>query len=73
MMAESGLRILSADDLEEAAQKAVRKLQSSDIKQVRVAQIMELAEKSQIGISFELPLWFHKFNVTRSRNGCSLQ
>jgi len=45
IMADSGLRILSADDLEEAAQKSVR-----------VAQIMELAEQSHINVSFELPL-----------------
>jgi len=45
IMADSGLRILAADDLEEAAKKSVR-----------VAQIMELAEQSQINVSFELPL-----------------
>jgi succinyl-CoA synthetase beta subunit len=44
-MAESGLRMLDADDLEQAAQKAVR-----------VAQIMDLAEMGQLSVSFELPL-----------------
>lgn len=45
LMSESGLRLLSADDLEEAAQKAVR-----------VSQIMDLADSGHINVSFELPL-----------------
>jgi len=45
IMADSGLRILSADDLEDAASKSVK-----------ATQIIELAEKAHLNISFELPL-----------------
>jgi len=45
VMADSGLRILSADDLDEAAQKAVK-----------ATQIIQLAETAHLNISFELPL-----------------
>jgi len=45
LMADSGLRILSADDLDEAAQKAVK-----------AAEIIKIAEQAKLDISFELPL-----------------
>jgi len=45
IMAESGLRILSADDLDEAALKAVN-----------AAQILKIAENVGLDVSFELPL-----------------
>lgn len=44
-MAESGLRILSADDLEIAAQKAVA-----------TTKIIQMAEDAHLSVSFELPL-----------------
>jgi len=45
IMSESGLRILSADDLDEAALKAVN-----------AAQILKIAENVGLDVSFELPL-----------------
>jgi succinyl-CoA synthetase beta subunit len=45
IMAESGLRILSADDLEIAAQKAVA-----------TTKIIQMAEDAHLSVSFELPL-----------------
>merc|ERR1712113_27040 len=41
----SGFRMILADDLEDAAQKAVR-----------IADIVKQAEDIQVGVSFELPL-----------------
>jgi len=45
IMADSGLRMLSADDLDDAAQKAVN-----------AAQILKIAESAGLDVSFELPL-----------------
>lgn len=45
LIEESGLRMLTADDLEEAAQKVVR-----------VAEILKMAEDAQVSVTFELPL-----------------
>jgi len=45
IMVDSGLRILSADDLDEAAQKAVN-----------AVQILKIAEDARLDISFQLPL-----------------
>lgn len=45
LMLDSGLRILSADDLDDAAQKSVN-----------ADRIIEIAEKSGLDVSFELPL-----------------
>jgi len=45
IMEESGLRIISADDLDEAAKKAVR-----------IAEIVKLAEQAELDVSFQLPL-----------------
>ncbi|KYR01212.1 succinate-CoA ligase (ADP-forming) [Tieghemostelium lacteum] len=45
IMEESGLRLIAADDLDDAAQKAVK-----------IAEIVSLAEKSELEISFRLPL-----------------
>ena len=42
---ESGMRVLTADDLGEAAMKAVR-----------VASIVQMAEESELQVSFELPI-----------------
>jgi len=42
---DSGLRILTADDLSDAAQRVVR-----------VVQIMRMAEEAHVNVSFELPL-----------------
>jgi len=42
---DSGLRILTADDLNDAAQRVVR-----------VVQIMKMAEEAHVNVSFELPL-----------------
>jgi len=45
IMEESGLRLISADDLDEAAQKAVR-----------ISEIVSLAQQAQLGVSFEIPI-----------------
>jgi len=45
LIEESGLRILTADDLAEAAKKVVR-----------VVEIMKMAQEAQVRVSFELPL-----------------
>jgi len=45
LMVDSGLRILSADDLDEAAQKAVN-----------AVQILKIAEDAHLDVSFQLPL-----------------
>jgi len=45
IMANSGLRLISADDLDQAAQKAVR-----------AAHIVELAREADLSVSFELPI-----------------
>jgi len=45
IMADSGLRILSADDLDDAAQKAVKS-----------SAIVKIAEAAHLSVSFELPL-----------------
>jgi len=45
IMVDSGLRILSADDLDEAAQKAVN-----------AVQILKIAEDARLDVSFQLPL-----------------
>jgi succinyl-CoA synthetase beta subunit len=45
LMAQSGLRLISADDLDEAAAKAVK-----------MSQILELAEVGHLNVSFELPI-----------------
>ncbi|EGC29733.1 succinate-CoA ligase (ADP-forming) [Dictyostelium purpureum] len=45
IMEESGLRIIAADDLDEAAKKSVR-----------IAQIVSLAEAAELDVSFKLPL-----------------
>lgn len=42
---DCGMRILTADDLGEAAQKAVR-----------VAKIVDMAEEAHIGVNFEIPM-----------------
>jgi len=42
---ESGLRMLTADDLGEAAQKVVR-----------IVEIINMAEQAQVNVSFELPI-----------------
>lgn len=42
---DSGLRVMTADDLDDAAQKAVK-----------AAQIIELANQAKLNITFELPL-----------------
>ena len=42
---ESGLRMLTASDLGEAASKAVR-----------VCEILDMAEKAKLDISFEIPI-----------------
>jgi len=42
---DSGMRMLTADDLGEAAQKAVK-----------VVHILKMAEDAQVNVSFELPL-----------------
>eukprot|EP01132_Coremiostelium_polycephalum_P000777 gene777-965_t len=42
---ESGLRIIAADNLDEAAQKSVR-----------IAEIVSLAEKAKLDVSFKLPI-----------------
>ncbi|CAG8585835.1 5816_t:CDS:2, partial [Scutellospora calospora] len=44
LIAESGLRIISADDLDEAASKSVQ-----------LSKIIELAREANINVSFELP------------------
>jgi len=45
IMEESGLRLIAAGDLDEAASKAVR-----------ISEIVKLAEQAQLDISFQLPL-----------------
>jgi len=45
VLSDSGLRILTADDLDEAAQKCVK-----------AAQIINIAEDAKLNIKFELPL-----------------
>jgi len=45
IMEESGLRLIAATDLDEAAQKAVR-----------ISEIVKLAEQANLDISFQLPL-----------------
>jgi len=45
VLSDSGLRILTADDLDEAAQKSVK-----------AAQIISIAEDAKLNIKFELPL-----------------
>jgi succinyl-CoA synthetase beta subunit len=45
IMADSGVKILSADDLDDAAQKAVK-----------TVAIIQLAETAHLSVSFELPL-----------------
>jgi succinyl-CoA synthetase beta subunit len=45
IMEESGLRMIAASDLDEAAQKAVR-----------ITEIVKLAEQAHIDVSFQLPL-----------------
>jgi len=45
IMVDSGLRILSADDLDEAAQKAVN-----------AVAILKIAEDAHLDVSFQLPL-----------------
>ncbi|KAM9951591.1 hypothetical protein ACTFIW_011291 [Dictyostelium discoideum] len=45
IMEDSGLRLIAADNLDDAAQKSVR-----------IAEIVSLAEKSDLEISFKLPL-----------------
>eukprot|EP01110_Echinostelium_bisporum_P004949 TRINITY_DN2221_c0_g1_i1.p1 TRINITY_DN2221_c0_g1~~TRINITY_DN2221_c0_g1_i1.p1 ORF type:complete len:445 (-),score=129.82 TRINITY_DN2221_c0_g1_i1:83-1417(-) len=45
IMDESGLRLISADDLDEAASKAVR-----------IANIVELAQQADLDVSFQLPI-----------------
>ncbi|CAG8785381.1 15361_t:CDS:2, partial [Cetraspora pellucida] len=45
LIAESGLRIISTDDLDEAASKAVQ-----------LSKIIQLAREANIGVSFELPI-----------------
>jgi len=45
IMEESGLRIISAVDLDEASKKAVR-----------IAEIVKLAEQAELDVSFQLPL-----------------
>ncbi|EFA82949.1 succinate-CoA ligase [Heterostelium album PN500] len=45
IMEDSGLRLIAADDLDEAAEKAVR-----------IADIVSLAEKADLDVSFKLPI-----------------
>lgn len=45
LIADSGLRIMASDDLEDAAQKVVR-----------VAEIVKMAEEAMLDVKFELPL-----------------
>jgi len=45
IMEESGLRIIAADNLDEAAQKSVR-----------IAEIVALAEQAELDVSFKLPI-----------------
>ncbi|EGG24128.1 succinate-CoA ligase [Cavenderia fasciculata] len=45
IMEESGLRLIAADDLDEAAEKSVR-----------IADIVTLAEKADLDVSFKLPI-----------------
>jgi len=45
IMEESYLKLISSDDLDDAAKKAVR-----------VAEIVSLAEKAELGVSFQLPI-----------------
>jgi succinyl-CoA synthetase beta subunit len=45
LIEESGLRMLTADDLQEAATKAVR-----------VVQIISMAEDAKLDVNFQLPL-----------------
>jgi len=45
LIEESGLRMVTADDLEDASQKAVR-----------ISEIMKMAELAKLKVSFELPL-----------------
>ena len=45
MIDESGLRMLTAEDLGEAAQKACR-----------VVEIVGMAEQAQLDVSFEIPM-----------------
>ena len=45
LIADSGLRIMTSDDLDEAA-----------VKVVRVADIVSMAEEAHVDVKFELPL-----------------
>jgi len=45
VLESSGLRIIAADDLDDAAQKAVK-----------VTNIVEMARQAKLNVSFELPL-----------------
>jgi len=45
LIAKSGLRIISCDDMEEAAEKVVQ-----------LASIVKLAKKAKLNVSFELPI-----------------
>lgn len=45
LIADSGLRILTCDDLDEAAQKAVR-----------LSNIVQMANEAKVNVSFELPI-----------------
>lgn len=45
LIEDSGLRIMTSDDLDDAAEKAVR-----------VAEIVKMAEAADVSVKFELPL-----------------
>jgi succinyl-CoA synthetase beta subunit len=45
LIAESGLRIISVDDLDEAAKRAVH-----------LSKIVTMAREAKINVSFELPI-----------------